>query len=76
MKKKKAGTKTRIPLKSEEEMKIKELLTQGLTPTAVAFMTNRSISSVYKMLRALRQEKPKAAAVSHLRNLTVTPRSE
>jgi len=76
MTKKKENAKTRVRLKSEEETQIKELLTQGLSPTAVAFMTKRSISSVYKMLRALRQEKPKAAAVSHLRNIIVTPRSE
>lgn len=68
--------KTRVRLTAEENAKIRELLSQGLSIAAVAYMANRSVSSVYKIFKLMQMNKAKSAAVSHLHDLTVTPRSE
>lgn len=73
------GTRTYRPrLDSEDETKVKYLHQQGLNPRQIAFIAERSLTSVYKILRIKGDGpvKPKVLREEDIDPKERTPRSE
>jgi hypothetical protein len=73
------GTRTYRPrLDSEDETKVKYLHQQGLNPRQISFIVERSLTSVYKILRIKGDGpvKPKVLREEDIDPMERTPRSE